>query len=252
MEILVKLIIFFTLFIYPTITFSKEIDFIGNYSTYPFSMEHGINLWIKEDFKVENTINEVHGVERMSYLYKIDNDFIHFAPDPSYPISESISYEGGSSPLRYAFCKIVETPKSYYALRALHCWQPFKNENDLPTILWDMELKHPKNTEFKVNNIDALLLNGEIAILKDNTNLRKGPGIEYERIPFTVKFHYCCSDTETKNFTSLPKDHKIFVIARSISKSKIEKWNNYWYYIKVYIGDKNLEGWVFGEFVKFQ
>jgi len=253
MEITLKIIAFLLFYLSPYIIFSKNIDFLGTYSTSPFSMQRGINLWIKDDFKVEYTSNEVHGVERMSYLYKVDKNFLHFTPDPSYPITESISYSNGrSSPLRYAFCKMVETPKSYYALRALHCWKPFENTNDEPSILWDMELKHPKNTLFTINNIETILLNGKLAILKDNTKLRVGPGKEYESFSFIVEFQYCCSDSETKKFTSIPKDQEIYVIARTKTKSKVEKWNNYWYYIKVYLGNKDYEGWLFGEFVDFE
>jgi hypothetical protein len=52
---------------------------------------------------------------------------------------------------------------------------------------------------------------------------------------------------------TLPKDAELKVVARTNEKEKVDKWENYWYYVDAKDGwYANCEGWVFGEFVEIK
>lgn len=88
-----------------------------------------------------------------------------------------------------------------------------------------------------------------ISVLKDydiqqEVKIRKGPGINFPTQDNCI--------SETGAFQILKNSMSIYAVARTLEKQKVDKWENYWYYIIV---EPNLHytqcsGWVFGEFIQ--
>ncbi|EMF80933.1 hypothetical protein LEP1GSC188_3163 [Leptospira weilii serovar Topaz str. LT2116] len=63
------------------------------------------------------------------------------------------------------------------------------------------------------------------------------------------------SDSDISKQIKLPQGFSVEIIARTESMHKIEKWNNYWYFVSTslgcYGGVTTTYGWIYGNFISF-
>ncbi len=133
-------------------------------------------------------------------------------------------------------CAWKTTSKSFLYARELYCGAlgSFFPENS----------KRAAGDTVMIDGAKAVLMNGEMAGLTTKAVFRKKPNKKGAPIR--------CSDGSSP----LVRDFK--VLARTESKVKVDKWENYWYYIQVPFDELATSGcfappgWVFGEFVRFR
>ncbi len=93
----------------------------------------------------------------------------------------------------------------------------------------------------KIDSVNVITMNKKKGITKNNVKLR-------EKADANSKEKEYCKDPEMGPCTKyIPQGEEVVIIARTEKKMKVQKWENYWYYVQFpsTIG----EGWVFGEFI---
>jgi hypothetical protein len=102
----------------------------------------------------------------------------------------------------------------------------------------------------KINEFDAITLGRIRMIVKENLKFRKEPN----QSSVTIKCNFILSGNSKVDF--LPSRTIVHAIARTENKSKINRWNNYWFYVSVMYDMHDGEscesdfGWVYSEFLE--
>jgi len=110
---------------------------------------------------------------------------------------------------------------------------------------WNRDSIVPIGTARKLGTFDILTMGLVSTEIKENAKIRKEPKKTAQN--FQCKYQ----GTQPQDFISAGT--KVEVIARTLDKSKVDNWENYWYYLRTeedWYGDGCPTGWVFGEFVK--
>ena len=80
-------------------------------------------------------------------------------------------------------------------------------------------------------------------ITTDNVKIRSKPSIDAASLRFQ------CQYPVEGNGAFVPKATTLRIIARTIKRSKVQNWNNYWYLVNVGL---NSMVWMYGEFLKIE
>ena len=105
------------------------------------------------------------------------------------------------------------------------------------------------NQETIIDNIPAVTLGGQRAEAVATVKFRESPNLSSKTI--------YCKFERSEGGGVIPKGNQhIYLLARTKDKVRVEKMENYWYFIRLYVEQydgescKKEQGWVFGEFVK--
>lgn len=93
----------------------------------------------------------------------------------------------------------------------------------------------------KHEGINVVSMGGKKGITTSEVKIRKTPSTSGE----VLNYYPGLYDDMLK---AVPINTTVTVIARTVNKEQVQKWNNYWYLVNV---DWSTEVWMFGEFVKF-
>ncbi|TGL55405.1 SH3 domain-containing protein [Leptospira ognonensis] len=130
-------------------------------------------------------------------------------------------------------------------------------DNELILYNKNKGVKENQNRNYKGFDVITLGLKRGIAI--SNLKLREKPNIQSRT--FTCYFTHIKDDKiREKEINFIPKNIKLTIIARTLEEETIGEKRNYWYLVfpasDSYNGcilknTKQKEGWVFGEYIKF-
>ncbi|HMV80173.1 MAG TPA: SH3 domain-containing protein [Leptospiraceae bacterium] len=100
----------------------------------------------------------------------------------------------------------------------------------------------------RLNGKELYMLGNQSASVNDTAFIRSGPSVKSPPLSCTL-----ASDLSTgsKSRGTLPKGHKLKLIGRLQKMEKVQKWENYWYYVDPKDDWYTMcsKGWVFGEFI---
>ncbi|HMV79817.1 MAG TPA: hypothetical protein PK453_07185 [Leptospiraceae bacterium] len=162
-------------------------------------------------------------------------------------------------------CKIEKVADHIYFQESLKCTGPFeeiqkslqKGEGGLDEKIDIKDLKVfrtylPKNTPRKIQGTDTLsiLKKGKV---NDAAYLRSAPDVSAKPLNCLIRMPESTGKPEYEGQV-IAKGREIFVIAKAKTKTKVQKWDNYWYYVESNpYGGKNCgPGWMFGEFITIE
>jgi len=144
-------------------------------------------------------------------------------------------------------CSLVQDTTSLHIMEKLVC-------NGKKLIFNNTTKKVPSGTPREVEGTSVIVWNKKMTTTW-NLIIRTKPSIKSKK-----KFYHIAKNNDQTLVLqkSLPKGKKVYALARTISKMKVGKWNNYWYYISYENAEmgrhgaeaKAENGWVFGEFLK--
>lgn len=100
------------------------------------------------------------------------------------------------------------------------------------------------------NKTPCVALGNKLSTTIDNVRIRKGPGTEFDYMTYYYKEPQSGS---IKSYGSILSGVDIRVLARTTEKFKVNKWNNYWYYIEYKEPNESFlvykTAWMYGEFI---
>ncbi|MCB1190458.1 MAG: hypothetical protein H7A23_16200 [Leptospiraceae bacterium] len=142
-------------------------------------------------------------------------------------------------------CYIKEAPDSLYSSLKLVCGkEEFFSKKD----------ERKDGEEVKIGSIEVVIISPKGGyVTNDVIYFRKGPGKNFDSI--SCSFEGDDPSSFDKHRATLPKETSLYVIARTKTKEKIDKHENYWYYVSPQTGwysagCKEKFGWVYGEFIE--
>ncbi|WP_125169483.1 hypothetical protein [Leptospira hartskeerlii] len=238
------LILFIKFFIIENI--SAESQFNGNYSSEPYNENSRIRLEIDDD---RATI-KFYQIQQLNTCYESiskKSAVLTFSENKALK-----SLNSGECPQNSFFdtCEISSSDFLYLGERKLIC--SIRN-NQKQIILYSTNRNRLVGKSAVIGHVDGILVGGRNAVVKEAVKFREEPSILSKNITIIRKLESCCSKSEDEKFTSLQKDWNIVVIARTKEREKIEKWENYWYFVAVYESEfSQVYGWVFGQFIKIE
>ncbi len=175
---------------------------------------------------------EASGSLTGSYLVKDGqlqiSDIVYKAGDGGVHLPESFT------------CKLQPVADSLDYAEKLHC-SPDSFE------IFNVSAKVPNGAPRNIGTIPVVVHVKKMKVTS-TLKVRKGPSINGELLEWD-------GEGGIKR-SNLSKGTQIQVFARTREKDKVQKWSNYWYYIKVLsvhpekAVSAELDGWVFGEFLK--
>lgn len=149
------------------------------------------------------------------------------------------SVSGDGCALHTDKCTFLETPDSPLSVEALQC------ENSL---FFNMDKPAPLGKEIRLDGAAAITLKPGPNELTTAAVFRKKPAKSGAAIQCT----YYNAEMNGNPKTGLPPGFTVY--ARTKDKVKVDKWENYWYYVFSPSYDtqtcNSQFGWVFGEFVR--
>lgn len=97
----------------------------------------------------------------------------------------------------------------------------------------------------KLGGVDVITEGGVKGVVTKNAKIRSGPDTSSAFINFGV-------DLGEEGLPYCPSGKELRVLARTKEKVRVEKWENYWYYVElVSAGEFGARyGWIYGEFLK--
>lgn len=216
-------------------------------------LTYGNGTWLfsddfnQEDFSFESNGNLTahHTGETISLIgkgkYKIEGDEVILNIEKE----ENQSIDKGSFKKNLK-CKLINQKDDLQYEYKLSC----NNKTDY----YSRALMSFDRVKKYLGKYDVLSLEIKKGKTIDNANFRTEPSEKGKLIS--------CTFTKEENGnpipavkTFIPKDRDINIIAKTKDKFKVQKWENYWYYISVpvsgYIGEQCSKGWVYGEFINF-
>ena len=193
--------------------------------------------------------------EAASGKYEIKNNQLILIPDPGKVCNHLqdnkwiFVYRRSSNSLFYYDYLVRIEPKGNYDV-----------------IVWNYSTKIQNHALRKTNDISVEIFCANKAFINDDrVYVRNLPNISNgKRYVFTI---WTPGEGEIDYGYFLPKGYKIRLIARTTQKYRIGKWNNYWYYVQVTVGEYgliNLEkkntakstrvinAWIYGEFISYE
>ncbi|MCU0847468.1 MAG: hypothetical protein MUD12_06230 [Spirochaetes bacterium] len=96
-----------------------------------------------------------------------------------------------------------------------------------------------------IGNVQVIVMGMKNGTTTDNVKIRKRPSVDSE----SVKYRAGLFGDDAREYDSVPKNTDVTVIARTLEKTKVGNWNNFWYYVRAGAGDGV---WMYGEFLKIK
>ncbi len=102
----------------------------------------------------------------------------------------------------------------------------------------------------KLNGRELYMLGNQSAEINDTAFIRSGPNVKAAPLSCSLASDIIKGTASDKRST-LPKGHRLKLIGRTQKMEKVQKWENYWYYVDPKDDWYTLcpQGWVFGEFI---
>lgn len=182
-------------------------------------------------------------------VYVIRDGKIYLTPTKCLESENGIKIECSDS-MGEAVCELFENENSLeylYGLRVksikgekIHTSTASKRRNYIEYDIKDFPVE--KGAKRVIDGIPVIVMGGISGRTNDNVKIRKKPSITAESVNYEVDLYGI--DNPPQDF--VPKMTEIIILARTLEKEKVHKWNNYWYYVKVGI---NNGVWMFGEFI---
>jgi hypothetical protein len=102
-------------------------------------------------------------------------------------------------------------------------------------------------------NTPCVTLGNVLSTTTDNVRIRKGPGTNHQ----FMDFRYMDTATgKTITHPAIISGTNIRVLARTVDRMKVGKWDNHWYYVEYREPEAGLlaykNAWMFGEFIYMQ
>jgi len=134
---------------------------------------------------------------------------------------------------------VQEDPENLYFL--------YRLTNTYGDSLWSQNFHVKRGTQRRFQERTVLAEGGRKSLILEDAKLREGPST--------------LSPAQTLNFMSLPgmtitsqefipKGYTVHLVARTVTTEQIQDWNDYWYYIAIYVdyeeGGSYYLGWVYG------
>ncbi len=113
------------------------------------------------------------------------------------------------------------------------------------TKFWDTtSLVKDEGLRKKVGPVSVITMGMKKGLIKDNAKVRERPDTK-------AKDKTYCKDVITGPCTQfVPKGEELTILGRTEKKIRVQKWENYWYYVEFPVND--TIGWMFGEFVELK
>lgn len=206
--------------------------------TYRYSLEFKTN----GDFTA-NEAGEDIGLQGKG-KYKIENEVIGLTIETE----ESFVAEPAKFAKKQFKCKIVNQKEDIEFEYALDC--------DNKVDYYSRNLLSLDRVKKYLGKYEVLSIAPTKGKTIDNANFRIEPADKGKLI--NCNLHKDNTSMDATQRTFIPKDREIEIIAKTKDKFKVQKWENYWYYIRVPLAelegercDVKNKGWVYGEFVSF-
>lgn len=154
------------------------------------------------------------------------------------------------SPQKKGVCKIEKINDNLYFQERLNCTGPIGNFlKQYANARTAYRSLLPEGTARKIQGQETYSIL-KIGKVNDAAYLRSAPNATAK--PLICKI-FTPDDRLEHEGPVIPKGKELFVIGRTKTKVKVQKWENYWYYINTNNGMGNCgPGWVYGEFVTIQ
>jgi hypothetical protein len=111
---------------------------------------------------------------------------------------------------------------------------------------YDMKSSPGKEgTEIMVEKIPAVLMGMKKAKATSNVKFRVKPDVKAGELTLDA-------GPENDPLKYIPAGDSFILLARTREKAKVQKWDNFWYYVEVPNRSGNVRGWVFGEFIEIR
>jgi len=119
-------------------------------------------------------------------------------------------------------------------------------------IVYNLNTKTKPGSEVYIDGYMSVTIDSKEAKLTYNMKFREKPDLNGKIINY-YRINPESDDLMEEELKFVPKDTTIYVIARTKDKYKVDKWNNYWYYVEVpdVYGFSRTKGWMFAEFIEF-
>lgn len=191
--------------------------------------------------------------------YKVQGDSLH------YTITEGVMPKNDKMIDiigKKGICKIEKVNDNIYFQESLKCTGPLeemqknlqKGDAGLGVKIDIKDIKVfrtylPKDTPRKIQGTDTLsvLKKGKV---NDTAYLRSAPDVSAKPLNCLIRIPESSEKPEYEGQV-IAKGREIFVIAKAKTKTKVQKWDNYWYYVESnpYGGTNCGPGWMYGEFI---
>ncbi len=108
----------------------------------------------------------------------------------------------------------------------------------------------PDGTARKLDGRDVLTVQKE-AKINDAANYRSAPDVSAKPIHCKLPCGDECSGPPKIDGTVIPKGIEVIILAKTKNKVKVQKWENYWYYVDIKWSWNEIckKGWIYGEFI---
>lgn len=116
--------------------------------------------------------------------------------------------------------------------------------------IWDKGSTVSEGAPVTVETVPCVTMGVRNASVTVNAKFRVKPDMKAKELAF-ARFKTGDTGLEEEKIAYIPEGTKIEVLARTAKKFKVQKWNNYWYYVDIQgPWDVWQQGWVFAELVK--
>jgi len=239
---MLKKILLFILISFPLSIFTISNSSLKKTNWYT---ENG-NIGYSLDFTGKNEFNitlQFEGGGSLYGTYQVKGNKIHL----------KIKHKGNWRIKVPKTCIYKKIPRSAFANDFISCG----SEKDLR--FWKKNSIQEGGKKAVVNGIKVIAFNAKSMKAKSAVSMRSAPNLKAKKQKFTItlekdKIGYMgYYNGKKKTVMYLPKGETVQVYARTVTKIKVLKWNNFWYYCKVKDIDDHSGGrmvWIFGEFLK--
>lgn len=116
--------------------------------------------------------------------------------------------------------------------------------------IWDKNSMVKIDKPVKVDGIPSVTMGRKNGKALQNIKFRKKPLQSAAELQFIILAEKGEGPVEDK-LSYIPSGTAVFILARTASKEKVQKWEDYWYYIEVEEPyDRWKKGWVFAKFIQ--
>lgn len=180
--------------------------------------------------------------------YFIDGDIVTLNPEKCRSNKNDIAGIPCENTLGVAQCVYKDTSDSFYYTRALVCSSRdnpkvvclFKECNNQVSF-YDQTKPVPSGLVRTYKGIDVVTMGAANGVTIDDVKIREIPSTEGKILQYAKGLL-----GDGYRFPYVPKGTTVTVLARTVEKSQVNNWNNYWYLVDV---DCSQHVWMFGEFV---
>ncbi len=191
------------------------------------------------------------GGSRFEASYVIKGDSLHYTVSSGdYYDEKKNKYLDGTG--KKGVCKIEKVSDSIYFQERLKCTGQigeYIDRKHLDSAGGIFRKLLSEGTPRKIQGIEALsiLKKGKV---NDTAYLRSAPNVSSKPLNCVIRLSESTGKPEYEGQV-IAKGREMFVLARTKTKFKVQKWENFWYYVESNpsLGKECGPGWMYGEFI---